>query len=154
MAITTYLLKAVVLHPVDCFCLFIAFSYTCSSHWRRMTSYKASSWFLYFLPFQKENVKISVQQVQILYSFSLMCKIPVCTYNIWLMMYKLSCIDQELKGSTVSSILISLLHLVNALGKQIIQSIKILCFKSLERSLHVLFWAQKLLLGTLIKLFY
>lgn len=69
-------------------------------------------------------------------------------------MYKLSSLDQKQKGSTVSSILISLLHLVNALGKEIIQSIKILSFKSLERSLHVLFWAQKLLLRTLIKLFY
>lgn len=83
-----------------------------------------------------------------------MCKVPVCTCSTWLMMYKLSSIDQKPIGSIVFTILISLLHLVNVLGKQIIQSIKIPSFKSMERSLHVLFWAQKLLLGTLIKLFY
>lgn len=126
MTITTYLLKAVVLYPVDCFSLFIAFSYKYSSHWRRMTSYKACSQFFLFLPLQKENVKISILHVQILFSFSLMYKIPMCICNTWLMMYKPSSIDQKPKGSTVSSILIRLLHLMNALGKQIIQSIKFL----------------------------
>lgn len=74
----------------------------------------------------------------------------------WLVMHKLSSTDQELKSSTISSILISLLHLVNGLGQQIIQSMKILSFQSLERNLllHVLFWAQELSLGMLITLFY
>jgi len=45
-------------------------------------------------------------------------------------MSKLESTDQEMKG-----IFISMLHVVKVLGKQIIWSVRILSFKSLERSL-------------------
>lgn len=160
MAVITYLLQAAALQTVEC----IAFDCSLPSHtgtvpieeeW--LPTKPDLDFFSFYRSKRKMLKSVSCQQtVQILFLSSLTCEIPVCTCNIWLVMHKLSSADHELKGCTISSILISLLHLVNALGKQIIQSTKIPTFKSLERSLvlPVLFWAQGLSLGTLIKLFY